>query len=198
MTMDAGTIAFYDREAGTYGKWAEEFGLPDHFQHFARTLPKGAAVLDFGCGGGWAAKAFHAQGCKVTALDPSQGMIAEIAKTPGIDTICGQAADIAPRRFDAIWAHFSLQHIPREDLPAVLDQLAAALIPSGRLFVGIHEGTKTHRDSLDRLYNHYTEPDLRGLLLAAGFTTDSLNRAKDKSYDGHPIEVMNLEAHKHA
>ncbi len=198
MPADQSTVEFYDREAETYGKWAEEYGLPKHFRNFAGKLAKGASVLDFGCGGGWAAKTFHARGFETTALDPSSAMIELVSKTKGINTICGESSNIAPREFDAIWAHYSLQHIKRDSLPEALAQLAEALVSNGALFVGIHEGDGIHRDGLNRLYNHYGESEIRDLLATAGFTVESVSHAKDKSYEGHPINVMNIEARKNA
>jgi SAM-dependent methyltransferase len=43
--------------------------------------------------------------------------------------------------FDAIWAHTSLIHVPKERLTHALDGVARVLKPGGALFVALREGT---------------------------------------------------------
>lgn len=197
MTADRETIAFYDREAATYAGWAAPKTLPPHFRSFAARLTPGGRVLDLGCGGGWAARAFRDLDHRVVALDASAGLLAELAGEPGIETLCADLGElpIAPP-FDAIWASYSLQHLPREAFPATLDRIAQALVPGGWLYIGIHEGTEEIRDDLGRLYCHHTETALRTQLAALGLPVKTVGRAPDTSYDGRAITCLNLEARK--
>lgn len=196
---DPDTIAFYDREAATYARWTDGKEPPRSFRDFAALLAPGAHVLDLGCGGGWATRGFRDRGLLVTALDASAAMVAGLAGEDGIDAIHGGFLDLPPgERFDAVWASFSLQHAPREDMPAILAHVAATLKPGGLAWIGVHEGTQTLRDGLGRHYCHYRQDEMTGLLADAGCAVETVSFADDKGYDGRPIRVMTLLAWKAA
>ena len=198
VTKDRQTLGFYRDTAARYAEWSGKHALPAAFEHFAATLAPASDVLDFGCGFGWAAAAFHARGHRVTALDPVAEMVALVARTPGIVTIRGEAADLpATPAFDAIWASFSLQRIPRAEMPAALARLCGALRPGGRLYIGIHEGTETIRDRLARLYCHWTEAALSDLLAPHGLAITHTSTKPDKGFDGRAFTALHLEALKH-
>lgn len=199
MTADAETVAFYDREAASYAGWRAGAPLPKVFLRFAEALPPGAAVLDLGCGGGWAARAFRDRGHPVTALDASAGLLACLAGEPGIDTVRGDFRDLPPgERFDALWSAFALQHAPRAEMPAILAHVTGTLRPGALACIGIHEGAEELRDRLGRFYCHYTEPELRGLLSSAGLAVEAVDLAQDRGYDGRPITTLTLRARKEA
>lgn len=193
--VDPQTLAFYEQEAEAYAGWAEGHGLPRALVCFAERLPSGTAVLDLGCGGGWAARAFAARGHPVTALDPSAKMLERLEGIAGLETVCGDISALAPaRRFGGIWAHFSLQHVPRAAFGATLAQVAPRLEPGGWLFLGLHEGQQTRRDRLGRLYCHHEAGEVQTLLRGLGVEPATLVHARSTGYDGSPIAVMHLEA----
>lgn len=194
---DAETIAFYDREAAAYAGWRKGAALPRDFLRFAAALPAGAAVLDLGCGAGWAARALRDRGHAVTALDASAGLLAGLADEPGITIVQGDFHDLpAGERFDALWSAFALQHAPRRDMAAILAHVAATLRRGATVCIGIHEGKGALRDRLGRFYCHYGEAELRGLLAKAGLVVEAVDHARDTGYDGRPIRVMTIWARK--
>ncbi len=199
MTIDRETVAFYDKNAAVYIQKITENAPTASFLRFSERLKPKGAVLDFGCGGGSTARWFLARSFQVSAFDASKSMIAEVQKTPGITTICAdfQMLD-AISAFDAIWANFSLQHVPREALPEILDKIATALRPKGWLHIGIHEGNETLRDSLGRLYCHHSEAALKEALNERGISVQQLTRTPDIGYDGRAFNAMMIEAQKHA
>lgn len=196
MTTDPETLRFYAKAAEGYNKVMGAQSLPALWQNLAARLEPGDAVLDFGCGGGWAARAFHGKGFEVTALDPSAEMLA-LLDGSGIQTICGDVSALPEAaRFHAIWSFFALQHIAREEMPDVLARLCRAVQPGGYLAIGIHEGDETLRDSLDRLYCHWPEATLRQLLGDQGLTVISTTQNPDKGFDGRPFTALHLLAHR--
>ena len=196
---DARTLAFYERAARDYARWSQAHPLSDFFHQASGRIRPGGHVLDFGCGGGWAARAFRAAGFRVTALDPSPALLAHVAPEGGISTLCGDARMLPDTAiFDAVWAHFSLQHIRRCDLPDVLMRITRSLKPGGRLFIAIHEGTETLRDTLDRLYCHWRRTALEELLAPLGLTTRAAHTRPDRGHDGRPFTALYLESEKHA
>jgi len=197
MTRDDETIAFYNKEAPTYTKQPSEVGESARLRNFASRIRAQGNVLDLGCGAGNAARAFHSMGFKVTAFDGSEGMLAKISQIAGITTICSDfdGLDMVDA-FDGIWANFCLQHVPRAELPAVLDNIAKAMRMDGWLLIGIHQGTETRRDKLGRLYCHHTEADLTKALEQRGFRVHSVAFADSTGYDGTPFSGMTMVAQK--
>jgi SAM-dependent methyltransferase len=197
MIRDDETIAFYNKEAATYAKNPSEVGESERLKNFADRIRPQGDVLDLGCGAGNAARAFHTMGFKVTAFDGSEGMLAQIRKITEITTICSDfdGLDMVDA-FDGIWANFCLQHVPRAEFPAVLDNVVNALRADGWLLIGIHEGTETRRDKLGRLYCHHTEADLTEALEQRGLRVHSVIFADSTGYDGTPFTGMTMVAQK--
>ncbi|WP_102224032.1 class I SAM-dependent methyltransferase [Acidimangrovimonas sediminis] len=196
MSADRETLAFY---AGMAGEYAAKMGASSRrtrdLTAFAAALPSGGRVLDFGCGGGWASRTLVEEGFAVTALDPVAEMLDMLSDCAGIETIHGDI-DALPKTavYEGIWAHFSLQHIPREALPNALARLARALAPGGVIAIGIHEGSEGLRDSLDRLYNHWTLEALAGILAPEGVEVVAARRHPDKGFDGRQFNALHLRA----
>ena len=197
MTQDNETVEFYNREAKTYVKWADDILDSDQFTSFAKLIREGGQVLDLGCGGGRAALGFRDMGFGVTAFDASQSMIDLVSKFEGITTICSDFSGLdIVEGFDGIWANYCLQHVPRTEFPDVLDRVANALRPNGWLLIGIHAGTETRRDSLGRLYCYHTEADLTEALVKRDIKVHSVAFDEGKGYDGTPNLGMTIVAQK--
>ena len=72
--------------------------------------------------------------------------------------------------FDAIWASFSLLHIPKSDLHGILSRLQNALRPGGILYIGLKRGSGEERDQFGRFYAYYEDAELAGYIQDAGLT----------------------------
>jgi cyclopropane fatty-acyl-phospholipid synthase-like methyltransferase len=99
------------------------------------------SVLEIGAGVGIDADYFKAQGFDVLATDLSPKMV-EACKERGLKA---QVLDIyglkgLKKRFDAIYSLNVLLHVPKEDLPAVLEGIYNSLTPSGIFFYGVYGG----------------------------------------------------------
>jgi len=197
MSADTQTIEFYNKTAAAYARDTAPKTVPTTLSSFARRLPKNCALLDLGCGGGWASAAFRGLGHQATAMDASVNILAEVEKLGGITTRHATFAEMDwSGQFDAIWASFSLQHQPRQDMQQTLENIARALKPRGWLYIGIHEGKIDMRDALNRLYTPYTEPDLRARLALCHIEIKTVERATSTGYDGRKIDCMHVEAQK--
>lgn len=118
---DDQTLQFYADTAPTYvasGPGGASRNLPG----FLPLLPAGARILELGCGGGRDAAAMLAAGHDV---DPTDG-------TPAIarqaEAFLGRPVRVmrfdeldAVAAYDAVWANASLLHVPRPDLPVILE-----------------------------------------------------------------------------
>ncbi len=148
---DPETLGVYAAHADRYAEFSGDALLRDPLlADFIARLPKGAQVLDLGCGPGTAAAVMAAAGLDVHATDAVPEMVALAARHPGVraqlmtfEQITGTAL------YDGIWANFSLLHAAREDLPRVLDALHARLArkgpPAHRHEAWHHHGPRRHR-----------------------------------------------------
>lgn len=103
---------------------------------------KGKNILDFGSGSGAHTQYFQQKGFNVLCVD----LLEEIVRLCEAKGLKAQLADIESldlnRQFDGIWAHDSLLHITKSDIPSVVNILASHLKPGGNLEIAVMEGKK--------------------------------------------------------
>lgn len=132
----------------TYNKIAEDWVL-DHndddwwqagTDYFLSLLPKGASVLDVGCGGGIKTQYISAKGHDVTGIDFSEKMI-EIAQreNPRVEFAVVDMYDIdkISETFDGIFAQAALLHIPKTRALEVLTKMKNKLNKDGLLYLAV-------------------------------------------------------------
>ncbi|MFK7746063.1 MAG: class I SAM-dependent methyltransferase [Roseobacter sp.] len=194
---DTETLAVYAKKAQEYADLTDSAAENDpSLVAFIAAMPKGARVLDLGCGPGASAAAMAKAGLRTDAYDPVPQMVAlaaqhdaVTARQAGFHDLCG--VDI----YDGIWANFSLLHAPRAELPSHLSRIAKALKPAGVFHIAVKTGTGSHRDRIGRLYTYYTETELTRLLSDAGLTVTSKREGSGKGLSGEDAEWLALSAH---
>lgn len=142
-------------------------------------VPRGAKVLDFGCGTGRPiAEHLIARGYEVTGVDGSAGMLALAKGTiPQARLIQSrlEALQLA-ETFAAIVAWDSLFHVDRLQHAAIYARLAHWLGPGGRLL--LTSGGSGDEGFTDRMhgetffYSSWTPDEAVALLEAAGFAIE--------------------------
>lgn len=197
MTSDQQTISVYDARAQDYDALEIRPSENESLRAFIGGVPKGALVLDLGCGPGhWAAQMVR-EGLRVEALDASAKMVALAGAKPGVTAVQATFDSLdAMLRYDGIWANFSLLHTPRAALSGHLTRLHRALKPGGLLHIGLKLGDGEARDALGRFVTYYTKPELTALLRAAGFRPGWSMTGRDEGFDG--IETDWICCHAHA
>ena len=172
MSADSDTIAVYDARVKDYAMMTADLTEAPELEAFAKALPRGARVLDLGCGPGRHAGWLAARGFKVEAVDASSEMVALAANQAGVTARQAAFSDIGPpARFHGIWANFSLLHMPRAALPEQLSRLRAAGLDGHLLHLGMKCGTGEGPDRLGRFYAYWQPGELVALLEAAGYRT---------------------------
>ncbi len=196
MTKDDQTLEVYALRAEDY---AARFGKlkPDQdLQAFIATLPAGGTVLDYGCGPGNSTRVLLDAGFRVVATDASAEM-ARVAKDQN-------NVDVRIEPFEAlndvgtyhgIWANFSLLHLQKSQLPAILELMHRALKPDGTLHMGMKLGTGENRDALGRFYAYYSEDELNDLLQTAGFTPSFTRIGEAPGLSGQVSPFIILRCH---
>lgn len=144
-------------------------------QVFLSYLPQNASILDFGCGSGRDTKAFLELGYRVDAVDGSAEIcrtVSEMLQIPVRNLLFQDLCEI--EKYDGIWACASILHVPKRELPEVLEKICAALKQHGVFYAsfkyGIFEGERN-----GRYFTDFTEETFRQLLEAVpGFSVESM------------------------
>lgn len=182
---DRATLEFYTSEGAAYAEWSAPSGEYAWIEKFISLTPENALLLDFGCGGGWAARRMLDCGRRAEGFDGSEGLVAEARKLTGLDVKLMRFDEFsAAARYDGIWASFCLLHAPRADMPGNLERIAKALKPGGLFYLGLKRGTGERRDKLGRFYAYFEPDELREMLGVAGFEDIDIREKTGGGYDG--------------
>ncbi|PKM92157.1 MAG: hypothetical protein CVU81_01965 [Euryarchaeota archaeon HGW-Euryarchaeota-1] len=131
----------YDKIAEQYAK---KFPNPsEHINEFLALLPKNAKILDAGCGVGIDSNYMASKGFEIVGIDLSTEML-KLAKQkfPQIDFRQEdiRKLDFPPNSFDGILASCSIVHIPKKDVPALLEKFHQILKNEGVIYLALQEG----------------------------------------------------------
>lgn len=197
MSTDPDTIAFYQARAPHY---VLKFGQAHSWQldPFLGGLAPGGRVLELGCGGGQDAARIRERGFAVDATDAAPAMVRKAnerwdvgARVMTFDQLDAEA------EYDGIWAHASLLHVPRTDLPDVLARIHRALVPGGYHFASYKLGEAEGRDQFGRFYN-FPSPDWLTAQYHAipGWEIVRDERSLGGGFDGVERDWINLTVRK--
>jgi SAM-dependent methyltransferase len=190
-------LAYYEANAMKYAESTAQVNLSQLYAPFLSLLPRGARILDVGCGGGRDLKAFREMGFKPLGIEPSISL-AEIArKYSEVEVVVTKVDSIEfVEEFDAIWACASLLHLPKSELPEALRRIRRSLIAGGVLFLSVQsgEGEETLEDG--RFYSHYTNTAIQMAVRTIGFDILETWETSDSFADRALISWVNLLARK--
>lgn len=110
------------------------------FLDYLGTEP-GKSLLEIGCGPGHDARSFQDRGFDVFAIDNAPTMV-KLCREKGVsaDLLDSYNLDRLDREFDAVFSMNCLLHIPRSDLPRILDLIRARMNDGGLFYLGIWGG----------------------------------------------------------
>lgn len=194
---DRRTLEVYAERAGEYCGRFDEEKAGRALSNFIGALPKGARVLDLGCGPGTALAHMIKAGLAAEGLDASPEFAAMARERSGAPVRVGTFENLdAVGVYDGLYANFSLLHAPRADMPAHLARIATALKPDGLLHIGLKTGIGERRDGLGRFYAYYEDDEITGLLKDAGFDVVSRLTGSDEGLDGTVAPWIILHARR--
>ncbi|GGY44339.1 class I SAM-dependent DNA methyltransferase [Parvularcula lutaonensis] len=178
-TIRERTVNVYDQHAIGWDRHRVRiFYEQAWLERLTARLPRGASVLDLGCGAGDPIAAWLiAQGFAVTGVDFAEGMLRIArARYPSARWLLQdmRVLDI-DGPFDAIISWDGSFHLTTDEQRALLPRLASLLAPGGRLLltVGPHEGEVTGVVEGEQVYHASLAPDeYRDRLEALGLDAD--------------------------
>ncbi|WP_374257146.1 class I SAM-dependent methyltransferase [Yokenella regensburgei] len=183
------TMNFYQRHAAQFFADTVSVDMASLYAPFIAMLAPGAVVLDAGCGSGRDTKAFKEMGFNVEAFDASAEMVALAAEHAGVPVQQMSFSELnATRRYDGIWCCASLLHVPAEELPGVMQRLAAALKVGGVWYVSFKYGDGErvkegrHFTDLNELALGELVKMLPGIRLHSTWQTEDRRPGRDDSW----------------
>jgi SAM-dependent methyltransferase len=175
----------------TYDLIASEFArqnsvaaaeVADRLDELAASVPAGSVVADIGCGPGRDVMMLRARGLRVAGIDLSLGQLLA-SDVPGLIQADMRHLPLLTGSVQAIWCWAALVHLPREAVPQALAEFGRIAGNGGSLVMSIaygdgegFEAATPYGSDRRRWFTRYHEPELTGLLTAAGFCVRNLRR----------------------
>jgi len=158
--LTARTVGHYQNRADDFWEGTRDHDVTQNINALLDPLqiPKGARILDFGCGPGRDIKAFQELGHVAIGLDGSEAFCAMARAYSGAEVWCQDfiALTLPRETFDGIFANASLFHIPRCELPRVLGELFDTLKTGGVLVASSPRGPNIEQMNAER-YGAYLD-----------------------------------------
>lgn len=165
---DERTLRFYADEAPVYTA-AGSGGVNRHLHEFLDRLPRGARILELGCGGGRDCEAMLERGFAVTPTDAVGEIASKAEERIGLPVKVMRFDELNSfEEYDAVFASASLLHVPRPQLSAMLRLIYRALKPAGLHYASYKGGGAEGRDSIDRYFNYLTLDEVKRAYAQAG------------------------------
>ena len=128
-------------------------------------------LLELGAGAGHDSKYFMDNGVTVTAIDLSSEMV-KLCKAKSIEAYEMDYYEVANigKKFDCIWSMNSLLHVPKTELPRVLQSIESIINLSGLFYMGVYGGVDEESDfyneraSAPRFFSRFTNGALEVVL----------------------------------
>ncbi len=167
------TIAHYDCAAEAYRDGTWDHDVSQNYEALLEAIEGKPpyAILDLGCGPGRDLRYFRSLGHDATGLDGSMELVTMARRYSGCDVLHQDflAMNLPVNRFDGIFANASLFHVPSQELPRVLAELAESLKPRGVLFCSNPRGNNEEGVCGDRYSCFFDLTTWRDFVTAAGF-----------------------------
>ena len=187
------TIGFYDANATVY---AADGSVNRKLSRFLDQCKPGGTILELGTGSGRDARAMLDAGFVVDATDGSAELAAIASGVLGQPVRTMLFQDLAASEaYDGIYASASLLHVPREQLPDVLERIWAALKPGGVVWASFKAGSAEGNDGLGRYYNYLSAGELVHLWTMAGrWSAVSVESWLGSGFDDKPTDWVAITA----
>lgn len=167
------TLDYYHQQASAFWEGTRHHDVEQNIDALLRHIQTQPpfAILDFGCGPGRDLRTFVQRGHRPIGLEGAPAL-AEMARANGACEVWQQdflRLELPDASFDGVFANASLFHVPRQELPRILQQLRATLKPGGVLFSSNPRGDNHENISGERYGAYYDLDTWRSYLTAAGF-----------------------------
>ena len=135
------TIEYYNQNADMFAQGTRLVDFTVVQERFAKMLPAGSRILDFGCGSGRDTKYFLEKGYRVEATDGSAELCKLASAFAGIEVkeMLFQDLDVSGK-YEGIWACSSILHLSKKELLPVIQKMCDALKDNGVIYTSFKYG----------------------------------------------------------
>ena len=135
------TIEYYNQNADMFAQGTRLVDFTVVQERFAKMLPAGSRILDFGCGSGRDTKYFLEKGYRVEATDGSSELCKLASAFAGIEVkeMLFQDLDVSGK-YEGIWACSSILHLSKKELLPVIRKMCDALKDNGVIYTSFKYG----------------------------------------------------------
>lgn len=151
------TIAYYNKNAESFVRDTETVEFTEVWDRFLSYMPKGAYILDFGCGSGRDTKYFLTKGFEVDAVDGSEKLCKLASENTGhiVRKMLFSELDEC-EKYNGIWACASILHLPKDELKSVFRKMLRAVKTGGYIYASFKYGEfEGYRN--ERYFTGFTE-----------------------------------------
>jgi SAM-dependent methyltransferase len=193
------TLDVYRHGVGVYlAHWERRrYRVPPLLRELIRAIPRGAGVLDIGCGPGQDTRHLQARGFQAVGFDAVGPFLAWArAKNRTTRLVQGDILHLPFRfhSFDAAWAAASLIHLSKRDVRGALRALRVIVHPGGVLaatFVhGTASGVLTRGWLPGRYVSRWTKAELSAAVERTGWEIDSLTTVANRERKGRWLNLL--------
>jgi SAM-dependent methyltransferase len=170
---------FYSENYELYHERTFSIDPSPFLEPFIKILPKGACILDIGCGSGRDLLWLKERGFKVAGFERSTGLAKLARKNSSCEVIEGdfETFDFSPLSFDAVIASGSLVHIPHDKFITIFQNITKCM-SAAIVYLSLKEGTGQQRDHEGRTFYLWSDEKLRKLFSEAQFEVINFSRSK--------------------
>jgi len=129
---------------------------------FTRLLEPQATILDIGCGSGRDLRWFARMGFQPTGFEQSPSLARLARQHADCLVIEGDfhSYNFSQLQFFALAFVGSLVHLPKDDVPAILQSTCQALVPNGVIFITMKEGKGTSSVADGRIFTLWLREEI--------------------------------------
>ncbi len=195
MNQDPTLTAYRIYAARAIGNWKKNRSPSKFLRHFAKVIPKGKRLLDYGCGIGEELAWLNSKGFQVDGIDATKPFVLEARRrcpAAKIQLARFETVALPKQYFDGIWCNAALIHLSRREIASQLHKLHQALKPTGVLGLTLIWGTSSkihHNDWIPgRHFTGYQKSTAQALMRRWG--PNSLKVVASDGKHGRWIQIL--------
>lgn len=167
------TLEHYENNAASFWEGTRDHDVSQNIDALLAALggAPGRRILDLGCGPGRDLCELLRRGHQAVGLDGCEAFVRMARERSGAPVYHQRflALSLPASSFDGVFANASLFHVPTQELPSVLRQLWACLVPGGVLLSSNPRGDNREGYSGARYGAYHDEQRWQRTCEAAGF-----------------------------
>ena len=192
------TLGHYEANAERFWQGTRDHDVSQNIDALISAIgrPAPLRILDFGCGPGRDLMALKALGHTPVGLDGCASFVRMARQNSGCEVLEQDflSLSLPEKSFDGIFCNATLFHVPSAELPRVIGELRAALVPSGVLLCSNPRG-KSEGWYGERYGCNFEIDRWREAFAGSGFVEiDHYYRPKDQPRESQPWLVMLFRA----